>query len=56
MSKLAGSRKRKVTTRINEKCKILKEVDEGETSASLMKRYGIPKQTLSGWIKEKAKI
>ena len=32
MSKVAGSRKRKVTNRtINEKYKILKEVDKGET-------------------------
>ena len=39
MSKVAGSRKRKVTNRtINEEYKILKEVDKGETRASLMKK------------------
>ena len=53
MSKVAG-RKRKLKTRtITEKYKILKEAEKGESSASISKKYGVPKQTLSGWLKEK---
>ena len=35
---------------------MLKEVKKGESSASISKKYGVPKQTLSGWLKEKRKI
>ena len=55
MSKVAG-RKRKLKTRtITEKYKILKEAEKGESSAFISKKYGVPKQTLSGWLKEKNK-
>ena len=55
MSKLPGC-KRKVKSRtITEKHKILKEVEKGESSASISKKYGVTKQTLSGWLKEKNK-
>ena len=56
MSKLPGC-KRKVKSRtITEKHKILKEVEKGESSASISKKYGVTKQTLSGWLKKKQKI
>ena len=55
MSKLPGC-KRKVKSRtITEKHKILKEVEKGESSASISKKYGVTKQTLFGWLKEKTK-
>ena len=41
---------------MTKKCKILKEVEKGELSASISKKYGVPKQTLSGWLKEKQKF
>ena len=54
MSKVA---KRKLSSRtLTEKYKILKELDKGEPSVSISKKYGIPKQKLSGWSKEKNKI
>ena len=53
MSIVAG-RKLKTGT-ITEKYKILKKVEKGESSASISKKYGVPKQTLSGWLKEKNK-
>ena len=57
MSKVAAGCKRKLKTRtITEKHKILKEVEKRELSASISKKYGVPKQTLSGWLKEKIKI
>ena len=30
--------------------------EKGESSTSIWKKYGIQKQTLSGWLKEKTKI
>ena len=56
MSKVAGWKRKLKTRTITEKCKILKEIEKGETSASISKKYGVPKQTLSGWLKEKTKI
>ena len=54
---LNGTGKRKLHTRtVTEKYKILKEIDKGETCAAISRKHGIPKQTLSGWIKEKSKI
>ena len=54
MSKVS---KRKLSSRtLTEKYKILKELDKGEPSVSISKKYGIPKQTLSGWSKEKNQI
>ena len=54
MSIVAG-RKLKTGT-ISEKYKILKKIEKGESSASISKKYGVPKQTLSGWLKEKQKF
>ena len=54
MLKVAGC-KRKLKTRTIEKHKILKEVDKGDSSASISKKYGIAKHALSGWLKEKNK-
>ena len=56
MSKVAGCKRKLKTRNIPEKYKILKEVEKGESSASLSKKYGVPKQTLYGWLKEKTKI
>ena len=36
--------------------KILKEVEKGESSASISKKYGVPKHALPGWLKGKTKI
>ena len=45
---------KKLKTRtINKKYKIMKEVDKGEGYASISKKYGITKQSLPGWLKEK---
>ena len=54
MSIVAG-RKLKTGT-ITEKYKILKKIEKGESSASISKKYGVPKQTLSGWLKGKQKF
>ena len=52
MSKVAGCKRKLKTRNITEKYKI---VEKGESSASISKNYGVPKQTLSGWLKEKNK-
>ena len=56
MSKVAGCKRKLKTRTITEKYKILKEAEKGESSASISKKYGVPKQTLSGWLKEKQKF
>ena len=45
-----SSRKLKTKT-VLEKYKILKEIEKGETCASIVRKYGIAKQTLSNWLK-----
>ena len=56
MSKVAGCKRKLKTRGITEKFKILKEVDKEESSASISQKYGIAKQTLPGWLKEKTKF
>ena len=56
MSKAAGCKRKLKTRTISEKYKILKELDKGESCACIAKKYNIAKQTLSGWLKEKARI
>ena len=56
MSKIVGCKRKLKARTITEKYKILKEVEKGEPSASISKKYGVPKQTLPGWLKEKTKI
>ena len=48
MSKVAGCKWKFKTRTITEKYKILKEVEKGEPSASISKKYGVSKQTLPG--------
>ena len=56
MSKVAGCKRKLKIRTITKRYKILKEVEKGESSASISKKYGVPKQTLSEWLKEKTKI
>ena len=56
ISKVAGCKKKLKTRTITEKYKILKEVDKGESSAFISKKYDIAKQALSGWLKGKINI
>ena len=49
--------KRKLNTKsIKEKYAALKEVEEGSAKSQVAIKYGIPKNTLSTWIKSKEKI
>ena len=49
--------KRKLSTKsIKEKYAALKEVEEGSSKSQIATKYGIPKNTLSTWIKSKEKI
>ena len=56
MSKVAGCKRKLKTITISEKYKTLKEVEKGESSAFISKKYGVPKQTLSRWLKKKKKF
>ena len=49
--------KRKINTKsIKEKYSALKEVEEGKSKSKVALKYGIPKNTLSTWIKNKSEI
>ena len=49
--------KRKLNTKsIKEKCDALKEVEDGKAKLQVAAKYGIPKNTLSTWLKNKDKI
>lgn len=55
MSQL-GQKRKLTSTTIVDKYKILKEIDKGNSLSSTAVKYGIPKQTVSNWIKKKKKI
>ena len=49
--------KRKLNTKsIKDKYSALKEVEDGKTKSQIAAKYGIPKNTLSTWLKSKDKI
>ena len=49
--------KRKLNTKsIKERYAALKEVEEGSSKSQVAMKYGIPKNTLSTWIKIKKKF
>ena len=56
MSKVAGCKRKLKTITITEKYKTLKEVEKGESSAFISKKYGVPKQTWSRWLQKKQKF
>lgn len=48
--------KRKLTVKtLNEKCKALKEIEKGLSNKEASVKYGVPPNTISTWIKNKAK-
>ena len=51
-----GNKRKLATKSIIKKYKILKEVDGGNSSASIARKYNIAKQTLSNWQKNKKLI
>ena len=55
MVTIASKRKLK-TKSIKYKYQALKEVEEGKSKLQVATKYGIPKNTLSTWIKNKDKI
>ena len=44
------------TKSIKDKYSALKEVEDGKTKSQVAAKYGIPKNTLSTWLKNKDKI
>ncbi|XP_065647138.1 tigger transposable element-derived protein 4-like [Hydra vulgaris] len=49
--------KRKLTNKsIIEKCKALKDLETGMSNKEVAKKYGVPRNTLSTWIKNKTKL
>ena len=56
MAEMVGGKRKSNCKSIVEKYKILKEVEQGTSCGAVIRKYGIAKQTLSNWIKEKSKI
>ena len=55
MATIASKRKLNVKS-IKDKYNALKEVEDGKTKSQVASKYGIPKKTLSTWLKNKDKI
>ena len=55
MGTVATKRKRN-TKSVKERYAIVKEVEEGSSKSQVVTKYGIPKYTLSTWIKSKKRI
>ena len=51
-----GSKRKLNTKSIKDKYNALKEVEVGKTKSQVPAKYGIPKSTLSTWLKDKDKI
>ena len=48
--------KRKLLVKtLNERCKALKDIEKGLSSKDASKKYGVPPNTISTWIKNKKK-
>lgn len=49
--------KRKLkNTKILQKCKIIKEIEMGMTNKEASEKFGVPKNTISTWMKNKEKL
>ena len=49
--------KRKLNVRnLNEKCKALRDLESGLSNKEVAAKYGVPKNTVSTWVKNKAKL
>ena len=49
--------KRKLNVKnLNEKCKALRDLESGLSNQEVAAKYGVPKNTVSTWIKKKAKL
>ena len=55
MAMVAGKHKLNEKS-IKDKYCVLKEVEDGKTKSQVAAKYGIPKNTLSTWLKNKDKI
>ena len=52
-----SSVKRKLTNKtLVQKCEIIRHIEKGMTNKEASKRFGVPKNTISTWIKNKEKL
>ena len=49
-------KRRFVVKSLNEKCKALRDLESGLSNKEVAVKYGIPKNTVSTWVKNKAKL
>ena len=49
--------KRKVkNTKFIQKCQIIRQIEKGMTNKEVSERFGVPKNTISTWVKNKDKL
>ena len=56
MAAVQSSKRRLACLTIVNKYKALKEIDAGQSCIATAKKYGVAKNTVSHWVKEKAEI
>ena len=56
MAELVSDKRKLNCKSIVEKYKILKEVEQGTSCSAAVRKYGLTKQSLFNWIKDKSKI
>ena len=56
MASTRSLKRRLSSTSLIDKCKALKEIEEDQSSIATSKKYGVAKNTISHWTKQKQKI
>ena len=56
MSTLARTEHKLKLSTLIQKCKVISEIDKGLSNKAATEKYGVPKNTISTWTKNKSKI
>ena len=56
MASVRSLKRRLSSTSLIDKYKALKEIEEGQSCIATSRKYGVAKNTISHWIKQKQKI
>jgi len=54
--KMSAVKRKLKNTKILQKCKIIKEIEKGMTNKEASEKFGVPKNTISTWMKNKEKL
>ena len=56
MASVRSLKRRLSSTSLIDKYKALEEIEEGQSCIATSRKYGVPENTISHWIKQKQKI